>query len=760
VVSGEGTRRRAVWSWVILGAGVPVAVFVAAAEATIATAAYVAGVLVAVIAAAVGIRGNLPPGHRRPWLLVQATLCVSLVGECTRLLLRVVEPLAHTALAVLPAVVMIPSYLLLGAGVLDLLRRSRAADDDPARVDTVLIFVGSALLVWSLWIEPWIAGPDPRWQNLLAALMPLIGALLFAFAMPMLLLGRTGAPALWFFVTAGVALLAANMMLATRGWFAPGPDSMPLHVVGGAMLLAYIGIAACVLHPTVIVLGQPVQGRSRLLNKGRTAMITASLCVPTVLGVAAPPKGQTFSLVRATLSLALIGVVIARVVRANNSRARAEQEARWRAQHDPLTRLPNREKLAGTVTRWTARADAGSRVSVILLDLDRFKLINDHWGHETGDELLRAVSARITAATRAEDLVCRVGGDEFAVALTAPAGEPVAEQLAERLLAVLAEPLPLSVGSVDITASIGIAHADTGSTAVELLRDADTAMYRAKDSGRNAYSVFDPRLREEFQRRFTLERAFRGALDQGQLSVHYQPLVHLGTERVSGFEALMRWTHPELGSVSPAEFIPVAEDTDMIVTAGAWLLEEAAAQAQAWRAAHPGRGPLHVSVNLAVRQLREPGLAECVRQILERTGLPPEGLWLEVTESGFMEDPDTCLKTLHELQSLGITLCIDDFGTGYSSLSYLQRLPVAIVKIDRAFVAGVGDGGPNESIVRAVLAMSHALGHRVVAEGVETATQRDWLRANGCDFGQGWHYGKPLPADAQTAAFAQLTATG
>ncbi|GIE32708.1 hypothetical protein Ait01nite_057530 [Actinoplanes italicus] len=759
-MSGEDAQRRAVSSWVLLGAGVPVAVFVAAAEATIATAAYVVGVIAAVVAATVGIRANLPREHRRPWLLILATLCVSLVGECTRLLLRVVEPLAHTALAVIPALVMIPSYLLLGAGVLDLLRRSRAADDDPARVDTVLIFVGSALLVWSLWIEPWIAGPDPRWQNLLAALMPLIGVLLFAFALPMLLLGRTRAPALWFFVTSGVALLAANMMLATRGWFAPGPESMPLHVVGGAMLLAYIGIAACALHPTVIVLGQPVQGRSRLLNKGRTAMITASLCVPTVLGVAAPPQSQTFSLVRAALSLALIGVVIARVVRANNSRARAEQETRWRAQHDPLTRLPNREMLAATVTRWTARGGAQSRVSVLLLDLDRFKLINDHWGHETGDELLCAVAARITTATRAEDLVCRVGGDEFAVALSAPDDEPVAEQLAERLRAVVAEPLPLSVGAVDVTTSIGIAHAEHDSTAVSLLRDADVAMYRAKDSGRNGWTVFDPRLREQLQRRFTIEQAFRGALDRGQLAVHYQPLVHLATERVDGFEALMRWTHPELGAVSPVEFIPVAEDTDMIVTAGAWLLEESAAQAQAWRAANPGRGPLHVSVNLAVRQLREPGLAECVRQILARTGLPPEGLWLEVTESGFMEDPDTCLRTLHDLESLGITLCIDDFGTGYSSLSYLQRLPVAIVKIDRAFVAGVGDGGPNESIVRAVLAMAHALGHRVVAEGVETATQRDWLRSNGCDFGQGWLYGKPLPAVEQHAAFTQLTVAG
>ncbi|MEV0895701.1 bifunctional diguanylate cyclase/phosphodiesterase [Actinoplanes sp. NPDC049802] len=754
-MSGEVARRWAFSSWAVLGAGVPTAVFVAVADATTATTVYLAGVLVTVAAMAAGIGRNVAAGQRRPWLLILAALCVSLVGELSRLLVRLAEPAAHTVLSVFPTAMLLPSYLLLGAGVLDLLRRSRATDDDPARVDTVLIAVGSALLVWSLWIEPWIAGPDPRWQSLLAAMMPLIAALLFTCAMPMLLLGRTGAPALWLFVTSGVALVAANMLLAVRGWFAPGPGGLSLNAVGAGMLLAFFAIAACVLHPTVVVLGQPVQARSRLLHIGRTAMITATLCVPSVLSVAAPPRGQTFALVRATLSLALIGVVVARVVRANNSRARAEQEARWRAQHDQLTRLPNREMLAAALTRWTARTAVENRVSVLLLDLDRFKMINDHWGHEAGDELLRGVAARITAATRAEDLVCRVGGDEFAVALTAPAGEPMAERLAGRLLVVLAEPLPLSVGTVGVTASIGIAHSDSSSGVVELLRDADTAMYRAKDSGGNRHASFDPRLRELLQRRVTVEHAFRGALDQGQLAVHYQPLVDLKTERVEGFEALMRWTHPELGPMSPVEFIPVAEDTGMIVAAGAWLLEQAAAQAREWRTGHPERPPVHVSVNLAVRQLREPGLAGHVGQILDRTGLPAEGLWLEVTESNFMEDPDTCLRTLHDLEALGITLCIDDFGTGYSSLSYLQRLPVAIVKIDRAFVADVGEGGTNESIVRAVLAMSHALGHRVVAEGVETTVQRDWLRANGCDFGQGWLYGKPLPAAEQTAALTR-----
>ncbi|MFC7533198.1 putative bifunctional diguanylate cyclase/phosphodiesterase [Actinoplanes sp. GCM10030250] len=763
------TARWAAAAWILMGAGIPAAVFVGAAAPATASSAYVIGVLVCVVAGIAGVRGNVAAGHRRPWILILAAQSLSLVGESVRLLVTSVDGPAHTVLAAIPNAVVLPNYLLLIAGVLDLLRRSRAADDDPARVDAVLIGVGAAIVVWSLWMEPWFAGDDPRWQNLVAAALPLAGGLLLIIALPMLLLGRTGAPALWFFTISGVALLAGNMVLATRGWFASGPDSIPLNVMGAVVLIADAANAACLLHPTVRVLTQRVRARSWQLRTGRTAAIAAALCVPTVLSVAVPPAGRPFTLVRAALSLALIGAVVARVVRANNSRARAEQEARWRAEHDPLTGLPNRETLAAAVEAWAAEPGQ-PRVSVLLIDLDRFKLINDHWGHEVGDELLRAVAARIAAAVRTEDVVCRVGGDEFMVALPGaaalpgpaalpapvgegPAGEgPDAEATAERLLTVLAAPLPLSVGAVDVTASIGIAHAHGSWSAVELFRDADTAMYRAKDSGRNRFAVFDPALRERIRRRFSLERAFRGAGTRGELAVHYQPLVHLATEQVDGFEALMRWTHPELGAVSPVEFIPVAEDTGMIVSAGAWLLEEAAAQTQAWRTARPPGLPLHVSVNLAVRQLREPDLVDRVRDILARTALPPEGLWLEVTESGFMADPETCLTALHQLKDLGITLCIDDFGTGYSSLSYLQQLPVAIVKIDRAFISGVGNGGPNEPIVRAVLAMSHALGHRVVAEGVETTVQRDWLRSSGCDFGQGWLYGKPLPAAQQDAA--------
>jgi diguanylate cyclase (GGDEF)-like protein len=374
-------------------------------------------------------------------------------------------------------------------------------------------------------------------------------------------------------------------------------------------------------------------------------------------------------------------------------------------------------------------------------------MVNDHWGHQIGDELLCMVAGRLGAQVRHEDLVCRIGGDEFVIAVAGGIGAMPAETLAGRVLAELTRPFDLSVGTVTISASIGVAKTDSGAQALELIRDADTAMYQAKRSGRNAYALFDTSLRDQVRHRVNLEQALRGALANGELAVHFQPIHELHGGELTGFEALMRWTHPELGSVSPVDFIPIAEETGLIMESGAWLLRESTRQLARWTAARPAGEPqLHISVNVSVRQLRDMALVDVVRDALAETGLPPEALWLEITESAVMEDIETALVTLGALRQLGVVLCIDDFGTGYSSLSYLHRLPVGVVKIDRAFVEGVGEDSTNEPIVRAVLAMTHAMGHRVVAEGVETDVQRAWLRAQGCDLAQGWHFGRPEPA--------------
>jgi diguanylate cyclase (GGDEF)-like protein len=445
-------------------------------------------------------------------------------------------------------------------------------------------------------------------------------------------------------------------------------------------------------------------------------------------------------------------MIVWRIARTTTSWLKADQAERWRATHDPLTGLANRELLTQALTAWGERCAAeGNEISLLFLNVDRFKAVNDIWGHPVGDELLCAVAGRLVSVVREGDLVCRVGSDKFVVALATSARSTLGPGLAQRLVDEFTTPFAISVGDVRVTASVGLATTCDGvSEALELIHAADTAMYAAKDAGRNRWRSYDVAFRDRTRRRATLEQALRGALCRGELSVHYQPIINLADDTLTGFEALMRWNHPQLGMVSPAEFIPVAEDTGLIVSSGAWLLERAAAQLVEWRAQRPDDAAvLHVSVNLSVRQLRDPALVDTVRDVLRRTGLPARALWLEVTESGAMDDPVVGLAILGQLRDLGITICIDDFGTGHSSLSYLTSLPAHIVKIDRSLVGDLGTGGENEAVLHSVITMAHILGREIVAEGVETAVQRDWLRAHGADLVQGYLYGAPRAAGAQ-----------
>jgi diguanylate cyclase (GGDEF)-like protein len=645
----------------------------------------------------------------------------------------------------------VPGYLLYAYGLVDMLRRRRAADDDPARVDAVLIGIGAALAAWAFLTAPRVGSAAAATvPQVMAAFFPIADVLLLVIVAQLLFADGVRKPAMWLLGTSAGVMFTGDLLYAIHedGTISASPL---LKVFDVLILTAFVTMGAAALHPTMCTLAEPQPVILRNLGIVRTVGIAAVLVAPTAMAMVSPPSTGWNGMVRLALSILLTGTIVVRIVRANNSRAQAEQAARHRATHDALTDLPNRELLTEMISRWCDRATgAGREISLLFIDLDRFKMVNDNWGHRVGDELLCSVAARLSAAVRGEDLVCRVGGDEFVVLLSSTSRSAVAESLAKRLLADFAEPFILSVGSVIITPSIGVARSDSATDALDLIRDADTAMYKAKSSGRNGYAFFDRTLHEQVRTRVDLEQALRGALNRGELSVRYQPIVDLATDELSGFEALMRWHHPQLGTVSPLEFIPIAEDTGLIVESGAWLLEEAASQLVRWHAQRPaGLPPLHISVNISVRQLRDSALVGVVRGVLNRTGLPASALWLEITESGVMEDPESVLANLRALRALGVTLCIDDFGTGYSSLSYLRIIPARIVKIDRSFLAGVGEGSHNEVIVRAVVAMAHALGQQVVAEGVETLVQRDWLRANDCDLAQGWLYGAPRTATAQ-----------
>lgn len=346
--------------------------------------------------------------------------------------------------------------------------------------------------------------------------------------------------------------------------------------------------------------------------------------------------------------------------------------------------------------------------------------------------------------------------DTFVIALASvPAGE-TGSTTGARLISEFVLPFTASAGAVGVTASVGVSSTrETARVPQSLVHAADTAMYSAKETGRNRWSGYDNAVDERLQRRAIIERAIRGAGDRDELSVHYQPIVDLGDEALVGFEALMRWESPELGRVSPAEFIPVAESTGAILASGLWLLERATAQTVAWNTLRLPRGSaLHVSVNVSPRQLCDPALPDLVRAVLDRTGLPSSALWMEITESLPLDDPTVALNVLRCARELGVTLCVDDFGSGYSSLSCLTAVPAKIIKIDRTLITVLGRDGRNEGdgegLVLSVIRMAHALRRMVVAEGVETPIQRDWLRAHHCDLAQGYLYGPPRDASAQT----------
>jgi diguanylate cyclase (GGDEF)-like protein len=430
--------------------------------------------------------------------------------------------------------------------------------------------------------------------------------------------------------------------------------------------------------------------------------------------------------------------------------ARLVDVAQRGALYDPTTGLPNRELLSDRIAHALAGRGAGDQVSiaVILLDLDRFKVINETLGHAAGDRLLVAVGQRLLNSLRPGDTVARFGGDEFALVLDPVADADEAHRIAERIGAELHAPFPLNGRDWFLSASLGIALAQPGrGTPDELLREAEIAMVRAKADTARRQFLFEPSMSDQTLDRLDLENDLRRALERDELRIHYQPIVRLGDGLVVGFEALVRWQHPKRGLVPPLAFIPLAEETGLIVPLGRWVLDIACAQAEHWNRGRPEDAtPLFVSVNLSARQFTKGDLVEDVGLTLARTALEADALELEITESVLMDQSEAGIRALRDLRGLGVRLVLDDFGTGYSSLSYLKHLPLDTIKIDRSFVAGI-DGVADRSIVDAVIALAHGLGISVVAEGIETRSQFDRLRDLGCDYGQGYLFSRPVPAE-------------
>ena len=431
--------------------------------------------------------------------------------------------------------------------------------------------------------------------------------------------------------------------------------------------------------------------------------------------------------------------------------------------HDSLTGLPNRkqiqERLEAALQQ--ARADGSYRFALLFLDIDHFKVVNDSLGHLIGDELLMEVASRLIAVIDSTDLAVRLGGDEFIVLLENIGHQDEAEAKAEQILEILRQPFQLSSHQMFATVSLGLVMGNARyQSALELIRDADTAMYRAKAGGRDGYQIFDRGMHERAIARLTLETELRRALlDYPQEFVlYYQPIIELQTAAVKGFEALVRWQHPQRGLVMPGDFIPVAEETGLIVPLSNWLLELACGQMACWQRTYPQAQDLTVSVNLSALQLHSTGLLEQVDRLLRKTGLPPSSLVLELTESMLIDNIDDTIAVLNGLRQRGIALSIDDFGTGYSSLSYLYRFPITSLKIDRSFVSQMATSPSHEKIVHTIINLGRQLGFRAIAEGIETSHQVSTLKRLNCDYGQGYWFGKPQPAADVEGWLAQATA--
>ncbi len=448
--------------------------------------------------------------------------------------------------------------------------------------------------------------------------------------------------------------------------------------------------------------------------------------------------------------------LLMRAMQYSIERKRYQEELERQANYDALTGLPNRHLLHDRLRQAVLSQRHLRPLAVVFIDLDHFKFVNDSLGHNAGDELLRNVGERLRESVRDGDTVARLGGDEFVLILNDQAREEVIFRAMQRIHARVGEPIRVGGRELHITCSAGISlYPQDGSDVETLLKNADAAMYRAKAQGRNNFQFYTAEMNRLVNERLSLEQSLRRALQRNELLLYYQPRINLVTGAVDGAEALLRWNHPEQGLMLPDRFIPVAEETGLIVQMGDWVLRQAALQHRAWRKA--GLPRLSVSVNLSARQFRDENLVQRVAKVIRETGLRSGDLEMELTESMVMHDAAGAIATLGELRALGVSLSVDDFGTGYSSLSYLKRLPIGTLKIDKSFVRDIGatEEADDGLLARAIISLGHSLHLKVVAEGVETAAQLEFMVANRCDEAQGYYFARPMPAEECTRFLAE-----
>jgi diguanylate cyclase (GGDEF)-like protein len=698
------------------------------------------------------------PSPRWIWYLLIGAMALFGIGGVLRELFHTLGDLS-TDRTLWPEPFSILGYLTLVAMFLGgaRARLGRRWRDPNAMLDAAVAGLAALALAWIYLITPAIAQDGIALSTRIAlavypALSVVVVTIGFRFAF-----SSVERPPLSFrlMIAAFLATLAGDVvyMLVELGVVA---NSQWVDLPYG---LAYIGVIAAVLHPSMRMVTEPLPERVAAPRRG-LALVAAAVCVPGVVMVAQPETHLDDRIVLSVIVLALLACAAARVFRALRDHAISEAKLREQATHDSLTGLPNRIGLEAQLADLAhGRRPGDGPLALLLLDLDRFKLVNDTLGHDVGDDLLRAVAARLSNNVRPDDIVSRVGGNEFAVVLPAVRDEVEATEMADRTRLTFMTPFHAGGGDITASVSVGIAilaTTDADLSPTTLLRDADTAMFAAKDAGGDTVVLFDSEMHERVSRRAILERSIRGAHERGELSLEYQPVVQIADGRMTGLEALLRWDHPELGRVPPVDFIPICEEIGYIVELGAWVFDEAAHRLARLRDEVPHTEQLSMAINVSALQLRDTRLCDHVARALLKYALPPESLCLEITESLLVENLRNISDTLETLRGFGVRIVIDDFATGYSSLAYLRRLPFDEIKIDRQFISHLGEDHADNTLVAAMLAMANSLEATSIAEGIETQDQVERLVELGCHHAQGFLFGRPVASDRVESTIERL----
>ena len=750
-IGGAPAPAAAAAMFVVLGA-VAALVYLLDLSTITTTGAFAVVGIGSVVALVEGPRWNRAV-IRRPWILLAIAAAFFLVGALVR-------PWAADqagATVLLADAFTVPGYIFTALGLGGLLWAQRGLERH-ALIDGLIVGVGVGVVFAVLFSLPAASIEGrPAAVSAMAAVYPFFDVVLVLMVASLAFTTAVRSPSYLLLVGCASLLLIGDVAYAIIG---TSGDLTGSRLLDLPFLFGFALLGASALHPSMVELGRGAPAPVQAWSWPRLLLIVPALAVPIALTALVPEPSPTDRWVLAVGGALLVSLLLTRAVSAVHAYSAARRRYQHQATHDHLTGLPNRLMLSAQVDRLMAeRPLAGSEVWVFYVDLDGFKLVNDSRGHQVGDQVIVEVGRRLRSCVPEAAEVARVGGDEFVVIQVGRRSK--AAQLADRILECFAAPLHVRSVEVMITASVGVASAPVGgrtsATAEALLRDADTAMYRAKAEGPGKWTMFDASMHERVRERVDIELALRHALAENQMHVAYQPIVGLTDGTLLGAEALLRWNHPVRGAITPTTFIPVAEDTGMISAIGGWVVHESLRQLAAWRAQRLVPEDFWISINVSPRQLRDPGLPGMIAEALTHHDLPAHNVVLEITESVTIDQSSIAENVLRDLRALGVSIVVDDFGTGFSALGYLRRHPVTGVKIDKAFVGGLGVNPEDEEIVRAVVAMSAALGLTVVAEGVETAPQQQVLAALGVVQGQGWLWGAAVDPSQFIQRWSNLT---